>query len=595
MSSFWRRRPFSNREDTQAEERGAPSDSDPSELVAGDTYYVGDKAGNSAETSYQDASGAPVEKVSPLGYSVGPMTIALLNISKIVGTGIFTTPSNILSGTGSIGLSLIWWALGFVTTITAFAVYLEFLSYFPSRSGAEVVYLEQAFPRPRWLFGTAFAFQAVFMSFSSGNAYVMAQYIFKMSDHSPTEWQLKGVAVAAYTLVVLFVLLHNRFSYMVINGLGIVKIATLLFISITGFVVLGGRTKIENPTANFHNAFEGKATAYGITNALYKIIFSFAGYENAFNVANEIRDPVRQIRRNGFIAIWVVTILYLFTVIAYYSAATKQEIIGSKLTVASLFFTKVFGSEASKGLNLLIVLSAFGNMLSVLLGTSRIIRECGRQGVLPFPKFWVSTWPFGTTLGPYLSKYVITLIMILAPPAGDAFNFVTDLRIYPSSFFDLLMSVGLLIVRHRRKKLDLPRPQFRAWDVVVYFNILKNLYLLVMPWYPPAGGAKGGDVSFWYATYVVASIGILLGCGVYHWLWIIALPSLRGYKIRQEVFALEDGSSSHRLIRVPIAELEEWDRTHDHSGRTIIDGSSTPDNQEKSSVDVNTAPVKTLG
>lgn len=79
--------------------------------------------------------------------------------------------STILAGTGSIGLSLIWWSLGFLTSITAFAVYLEFTAYFPSRSGAEVVYLEQAFPRPRWLFSTAFAFQSVILSFSSANSY----------------------------------------------------------------------------------------------------------------------------------------------------------------------------------------------------------------------------------------------------------------------------------------------------------------------------------------------------------------------------------------------------------------------------------------
>lgn len=85
---------------------------------------------------------------------------------------------------------------------------------------------------------------------------------------------------------------------------------------------------------------------------------------------------------------------------------------------------------------------------------------------------------------------------------------VSDLRIYPGSFFDFLMSVGLLIVRHKRKALNLPRPEFKAWDIVIWFSILKNLYLLVMPWYPPAGGATGGDVSFWYGTYVVASIGM---------------------------------------------------------------------------------------
>lgn len=78
--------------------------------------------------------------------------------------------SSILIGTGSIGLSLIWWALGFLTSLTAFVVYLEFSAYFPNRSGAEVVFLEQAFPRPRWLFPTTFAFQAVVLSFSSANA-----------------------------------------------------------------------------------------------------------------------------------------------------------------------------------------------------------------------------------------------------------------------------------------------------------------------------------------------------------------------------------------------------------------------------------------
>lgn len=85
---------------------------------------------------------------------------------------------------------------------------------------------------------------------------------------------------------------------------------------------------------------------------------------------------------------------------------------------------------------------------------------------------------------------------------------VTDLGVYPGSFFDFLMSVGLLIVRHRRKALNLPKPEFKAWDIAICFSILKNLYLLIMPWYPPAGGATGGDVSFWYATYVVTSVGM---------------------------------------------------------------------------------------
>ena len=65
---------------------------------------------------------------------------------------------------------MIFWALGFLTSISSLSVYLEYASYFPNRSGSEVVYLEQAYPRPKFLFPTTFAVQSVLLSFSSSNA-----------------------------------------------------------------------------------------------------------------------------------------------------------------------------------------------------------------------------------------------------------------------------------------------------------------------------------------------------------------------------------------------------------------------------------------
>lgn len=53
--------------------------------------YIGETGGNNAATTYQDASGAPVEHNSPLGYSVGPVTITLLNITMMIGAGIYST------------------------------------------------------------------------------------------------------------------------------------------------------------------------------------------------------------------------------------------------------------------------------------------------------------------------------------------------------------------------------------------------------------------------------------------------------------------------------------------------------------------------
>lgn len=109
--------------------------------------------------------------------------------------------------------------------------------------------------------------------------------------------------------------------------------------------------------------------------------------------------------------------------VAYFAAVPKEEIFEADTTTASLFFTAVFGEQAAKGLNMLVVLSSFGNLVTVLIGQSRLIREIGRQGVLPWPKFWVTTKPFGTPIGPLLLKWGMTILMIVAPPAGDAFNF----------------------------------------------------------------------------------------------------------------------------------------------------------------------------
>jgi hypothetical protein len=56
-----------------------------------DTQFISEKGGNDAPATYQDASGAPVENDSPLGYSVGPITITLLNITMMIGAGIYST------------------------------------------------------------------------------------------------------------------------------------------------------------------------------------------------------------------------------------------------------------------------------------------------------------------------------------------------------------------------------------------------------------------------------------------------------------------------------------------------------------------------
>ncbi|PYH63248.1 high affinity methionine permease [Aspergillus vadensis CBS 113365] len=558
---------------TKAEEVGATSEqaSDTLSVIDdGNLQYTVDGGANSSKRTYQEASGAPIESKSPLGYSVGAVTVIFLNLSKMIGTGVFSTPSTVLDGAGSVGLSLFYWVIGFFMAASMLSVYMEFVSYFPSRSGSEVVYLEQAYPRPRYFFPTVFAMQTVLFSFSSSNAVVLAEYLFKLADADTTAWKEKGVAVAAYTVAVLMLAFNTKWSLWVANAIGVVKLVTLIFIGIAGLVVLGGHTPVKDPLVNFRDAFSGTsgASVYGATNALVKVMFSYAGYENACNVVNEVKNPVKTLRWSAPLALFLTAVLYILANIAYFSAASKEEILNSNVTAASLFFEKVFGtSGASRALNVLVCLSALGNLLAVLIGQSRMLRECGRQGVLPFTRFWTSTRPFGTPLGPYFIKWALTVIMIIAPPAGDAFNFIVDLSIYPSNAFNFLLAIGILITRHRRQRLNFPPSGYRAWTVSVYFAILSSLYMLVAPWYPPATGADGGDVSFWYATYCVVGIAIIAACGVYYYLWVKILPRVGGYELRQTIINVGGDATAHKLVRVPKAQVEEWDREHDASGR----------------------------
>ncbi|CAD6579529.1 MAG: hypothetical protein ASARMPRED_009173 [Alectoria sarmentosa] len=564
-------------------------------LTEGSLEFIVAQGGNGSLPSYQEASGAPVETNSPLGYFVGPITVMFLNISTMIGTGVYSTPATILKDTGSVGVALLYWPLGFLISLSSLTVYLEYAACFPNRSGAEVVYLEQAYPRPIYFFPVAFAFQSVILSFSSGNAIgeslsimhptggwltlrlvVLAEYLFAINGHTPSAWELKGAAVAGYTVAVLLVTFHTRAGFLLSNGIGLVKVMTLIFIGIAGLVVLGGNTSVQNPTANFHNAFQGTTNSgYGVTNALVKVIFAYSGYSSAFTVVNEVKNPVKTIRNNSFISLFVVAILYQLANIAYFAAVSKTELKTSKQIAASLFFQKVFGSSgAVRGLNFLIALSAFGNLIAVLLGQSRVIRECGRQGVLPFPRFWASTRPFGTPLVPYLVKWTMTILMILAPPAGDAFNFIVDVQVYPSSVFALFLAAGLYAIRYRRRKLGLARPDFRAWDVSVIFNVAANLFLVIMPWYPPATGRDGGDVSF-----------CIVLCGIYYIAWLYVLPRLQHYQIRPEILSLADSAATHRLVKVPTEQLALWESTHDHSGRLIVDQSEKEERTEIFKVD----------
>jgi hypothetical protein len=98
-------------------------------------------------------------------FKTSPRTDNPHRVGRIIGTGIFSTPSSITSGVGSVGAALMLWALGFFLSLAGLFVWLEFGCMFP-RSGGEKVYLEAAYRRPRSLATVVFACYTVTLGFT---------------------------------------------------------------------------------------------------------------------------------------------------------------------------------------------------------------------------------------------------------------------------------------------------------------------------------------------------------------------------------------------------------------------------------------------
>lgn len=62
------------------------------------------------------------------------------------------------------------------------------------------------------------------------------------------------------------------------------------------------------------------------------------------------------------------------------------------------------------------------------------------------------------------------------PAAGDAFDLIVSIQTYPNRLFDLALVIGVFFIRRRRAKAGLPRPEYVAWDIALYFSIAANIF-----------------------------------------------------------------------------------------------------------------------
>ncbi|KAI0090101.1 amino acid transporter [Irpex rosettiformis] len=475
-----------------------------------------------------------------LGRHLGVTSCTMLIVGRVIGTGVFSTPSSILGSVGSVGASLMLWVLGFVLSFCGLFIWLELGTMFP-RSGGEKVYLEAIYRRPKRLATFVFASNAIVLGFSSSNCLVFANNILVAANHKAERWVTRGIGIAVIVFCCVVHGITPRIGIAIMNALSFFKIAILAFVVVTGWAVLAGHTKIQDPHINFRNAFAGSShSGNDYATAMFKILFSYSGWSNVNYVMNNVKDPVRTLKIAGPLALTICAVLYILANVAYFAAASTDEILNSGTTVASLFFGKVFGHEAEKALTVFVALSALGNVLTVTFAAARVNQELAKEGVpLPFAnRFWASNWPMKTPLPGLVMHTIPSIIVVLAPPPNIAYPFILDIEGYPLQIINFFIVIGLFWLRWKRPGLSRP---FKVWLPVAFFFLAATAFLIVAPFLRPANGI-GDTPPLPYWLYCVVGIGVLVFGVLYWFVWQVALPKIFSYTLVPGKDVLADGT-----------------------------------------------------
>jgi hypothetical protein len=85
-----------------------------------------------SKADYSDPDEGNVFETTPDSRrQIGVFSAIALIFNRVVGTGIFATPSTILSLSGSVGLALFMWVIGTIIALAGTAVYLEWGTAIP--------------------------------------------------------------------------------------------------------------------------------------------------------------------------------------------------------------------------------------------------------------------------------------------------------------------------------------------------------------------------------------------------------------------------------------------------------------------------------
>lgn len=337
----------------------------------------------------------------PLARGLGFWEAAAINVTQVVGAGVFATIPLIL-GVLPAASALLAWLVAGVLILADSMVWGELGAALPS-AGGSYHFLLECYGRSRW--GRLMAFLFVWQILISGpleiGSGLVAAAQFSTAVHPRYEeydkehtqrveveiaaGQKVGAAVGPSRLfgfalgVLIIALLYRR-----ITTLGRLSLVFLVgVLGILAWVLFEGAIRFDPNLAFDTSLKEGErpadpARALGV--GMGFAIYSYLGYYNVCYLGGEVRDPARTIPRSILASAFAVVVLFTLVHLAITGALPWREAAEQKDNLIAYFMAKFRGREAAAVVTVCLVGSCFASAFSGLLGYSRVPYAAAREG-----------------------------------------------------------------------------------------------------------------------------------------------------------------------------------------------------------------------
>jgi hypothetical protein len=216
-----------------------------------------------------------------------------LIVGLIIGSGIFSSPSQVNANAGSPGASLIVWAVAGLLAWTGAASYAELGGAIPLNGGSQI-YLSKIFGE---LTGFLFAWCAVLV-LKPGSAAIISlifgEYVVRafvgadVGDVNP--WINKGVAFGGLVAVTLLNCISTKFATRIGDFFMFFKFVALLGVTVIGIIVAvtgfsaGGNANEEWKTTGWFEGTNTEISDFAV--ALYAGLWAFDGWDNVSRLSS---------------------------------------------------------------------------------------------------------------------------------------------------------------------------------------------------------------------------------------------------------------------------------------------------------------------